>query len=98
MVYLVNYLVKRALSNEQIKADILNRLVNSEAFGRYHIPFDQMKNWVQNRIMRNGKKVSKCIEDLVRAGLVIRSARDTIYADQHRLDEIFAYIDTNLKL
>lgn len=90
-------MVKRPLTNDQIKADILNRLVNSEAFGKYHIPFDQMKSWIQNRITRNGKKVTKCIEDLVRIGLIIRSARDTIYADHQRLDEIFEYIDANLK-
>ena len=90
-------MVRRDLSDEQIKADILNRLVNARAFGSYHVPIDQVRNWIQNKIKRNGKTVTKCIEDLARSGLLVKTARNTIYADHQRLDEIFEYIDKHLR-
>jgi hypothetical protein len=90
-------LVRRDLTDEQIKADILNRLVNAGAFGSYHIPVDQMRHWIQNKIKKDGKTVTKCIDDLARKGLLIKTARNTIYADHRRLDEIFDYIDRHLK-
>jgi hypothetical protein len=90
-------LVRRDLTDEQIKADILNRLVNAGAFGSYHIPIDQMRSWIQNKIKKDGKTVTKCIDDLTRLGLLIKTARNTIYADRQRLDEIFDYIDRHLK-
>jgi hypothetical protein len=87
--------VGRDLTDEQIKADILNRLVNAAAFGKYHIPIDQMRSWIQNK--KDGKTVTKCIDDLARMGLLIRTARNTIYVDRQRLDEIFDYINRHLK-
>jgi len=90
-------LVRRDLTDEQIKADILNRLVNAGAFGSYHLPVDQMRSWIQNKIKKNGKTVTKCIDDLARTGLLIKTARNTIYADRQRLDETFDYIDKHLK-
>ncbi|MCW4011537.1 MAG: hypothetical protein NWF07_00955 [Candidatus Bathyarchaeota archaeon] len=89
-------MVKKAFSDNQIKADVLNRLVNSNAFGAYHIPIDQMRSFIQNKIKRNGKKVTNCINELAKQGLIVKTSRYTIYADPTRLDEIFAYIDKNL--
>jgi hypothetical protein len=71
--------------------------VNAGAFGKYHIPVDQMRSWIQNKIKKDGKTVTKCIDDLARTGLLIKTARNTIYADRQRLDEIFDYIDRHLK-
>ena len=88
---------RRDLSDEQIKADILNRLINSGAFGRHHIPVDQMRSWIQNKIKRNGKTVSRCIDELNRSRLIYKTSRDTIYADHSKLNEIFDYIDKHLK-
>jgi len=90
-------MVRRDLTDEQIKADVLNRLVNAGAFGSYHIPVDRIRGWIQNMIKKNGKKVTKCIEDLARTGLLVKTARNTIYADHQRLDEIFDYIDRHIK-
>lgn len=90
-------MVRRDLTDEQIKADILNRLVNAGAFGSYHIPMDRMRSWIQNKIKKDGKTVTKCIEDLARTGLLIKTSRNTIYADHQRLDEIFGYIDKHIK-
>jgi len=71
--------------------------VNAGAFGKYHIPIDQIRSWIQNKIKKDGKTVTKCIDDLARMGLLIKTARNTIYADHQRLDEIFDYIDRHLK-
>ncbi len=90
-------MVRRDLTDEQIKADILNRLVNAGAFGSPHIPVDRMRGWIQNKIKKDGKKVTKCIEDLARTGLLSITARNTIYANHRRLDEIFDYIDRHIK-
>jgi len=71
--------------------------VNAGAFGSYPIPIDQMRSWIQNKIKKNGKTVTKCIDDLARTGLLIKTARNTLYTDHQRLDEIFDYIDKHLK-
>ncbi len=71
--------------------------MNAGAFGKYHIPIDQIRSWIQNKIKKDGKTVTKCINDLARMGLLIKTARNTIYADHQRLDEIFDYIDRHLK-
>jgi hypothetical protein len=89
-------MVRRDLTDEQIKADILNRLVNANAFGSYHIPIDQMRKWIQNKIKKNGKKIQKSINELIKTGLIVKTARNTIYANHQKLDEIFNYIDQNL--
>jgi len=92
----VNLLTRRDLSDEQIKADILNRLLNAGAFGAYHIPIDQMRSWIQNKIKRDGRTVTRCIEELGRAGLIARTSRNTIYAVHSRLDEIIEYTEKYL--
>jgi len=84
------------LSDDQIKADILNRLVNAGAFGRYHIPVDQMKSWIENKLKRNGKTVTRCIDELSREGFLQKTSRNTIYATHNRLEEIYEYIDKKL--
>ncbi len=89
-------MVRRDLNDQQIKADVLNRLINANAFGPYHIPIDQMRSFIQNKIKKNGKTVTKCINELARQGLIVKTARNTIYADHARLDEIYDYIDNNL--
>ncbi len=90
-------MTKRDLRDGQIKADVLNRLVHAGAFGTYHIPIDQMRGWIQNKLKRNGKTVTRCIEDLSRVGLIQKTSRNTIYATHGRLDEIYEYIDQHLK-
>jgi len=89
-------LTRRDLSDEQIKADILNRLVNAGAFGAYHIPVGQMRSWIQKKIKRDGRTVTRCIEELGQSGLIGRTSRSTIYAVHSRLDEIIEYIEKNL--
>jgi hypothetical protein len=56
-----------------------------------------MRGWIQNKIKKDGKTVTKCIKDLARTGLLIKTARNTIYADHRRFDEIIDYIDRHLK-
>ena len=87
---------KRSLTDKQLEALILEELTVIEAYGRYHVPVDQMRKWLQSKIKRNGKKVSHCIDELVKLGLVVKTNRDTIYAVHSRLDEIYGFIDKNL--
>ena len=84
---------KRDMTGEQIKALILNELVLVGAYGKHHVPVDQIKSWIQNKIKKNGKTVTRCIDDLAKTGLIVKTARNTIHADHQRLDEIFDYID-----
>ena len=89
-------MVKRDLTKEQLKADILNKLINVGAFGRYHIPIDQLKSWFQGKIRKNGKQVTKTINELVRRGFVIKSDRHTIYANPLQLNDINDFIEQYL--
>ena len=71
--------------------------LNVGAFGAHHVPVDQMRSWIQNKIRRDDKIVTRCIEELGRSGLIQRSSGNTIYAVHGKLDEIIGYIDTHLR-
>jgi len=49
-------MVKRDMTDEQIMADILNRLVDAGMWGKGHQDVDQLKNWLSGKLKKKWKK------------------------------------------
>ncbi len=91
-------MVKLDLSEEEIMADILNRLVNSGMWGRGHQDVDQLVAWIIGHRKRNGKSVRKAINRLNRERLIGKKNNGrSIYANPGRRYGIGTFIDKHLK-
>jgi len=64
-------MVKREMSNTEIKADIMNRLLRKSYWGAKYLPFSSVVNWLSKQVKNNGKRVRACIEELAREGYVL---------------------------
>ena len=84
---------KRELSEEEIKADIMYRLIRKHRWGANYFPADTLINWLSKQIKRNGKRVRKCIEDLVKNGYILLHKKGkTISLNPARRKEILEYV------
>ncbi len=91
-------MVKLDLSEEEIMADILNRLINSGMWGRGHKDVDPLVAWIIDHLKRNGKSVRKAINRLNRERLIGKKNNGrSIYANPGRRHEVGAFIDDHLK-
>ncbi|MEM2092154.1 MAG: hypothetical protein QXR59_02575 [Candidatus Bathyarchaeia archaeon] len=62
---------RHKLTDAEIKADIMNRLLRRNCWGAKYFPIDTLVNWLAKKIKRNGRRVKDYIEDLVREGYVL---------------------------
>jgi hypothetical protein len=85
------------LSEEQIMADILNRLVNSGYWGKGHQNIEQLTSWVKNHVKEDGVKVRKCIRRLSQERFIgINKGGKSIYANPRYRKEIAEFIEKYL--
>ena len=92
----------KSLTSNEIKAAILHRVarrgVRPRAGGKY-IQTQKVINQLGKRIMRNGKKVTKAIDGLIKSGLLWAHKNGaTISANPHRMNEILGFIERHYKL
>ena len=57
-------MTKRDMSEEQIMADILDKLVTARMWGAGHQDIDKLKGWLISQLKKNGKRVEKAINRL----------------------------------
>jgi hypothetical protein len=82
------------MSEEQIMADILNRLINAGAWGTGHENIDRIRNWVSNQLKKNGKRVTKAINRLNSERFVgTKNNGQSIYANPRKRHEISDFIE-----
>jgi DNA-binding transcriptional regulator YhcF (GntR family) len=94
---MISELMRDELSDEQIKADIMNRLLRKDCWGAKYLPVDTLVNWMGKQVKRNGRRVEKMIKELVREGyLFIHKKGGTISLNSSRSREIAEYIQNNL--
>jgi hypothetical protein len=85
------------LSDDQIRADILNRLMRRKCWGGRYLPAQTLIGWIGRKIVRNGHKVRMAIRDLINAGLLIsHKGGSTISLNPSRRVDIHAFIDAHL--
>ena len=85
--------MRKELSDQQIKADIMNKLFRRHCWGAKYFPFTTLINWMSKQIKKNGKRVQRLIEQLVKDDYVITHKRGrTISLNPTRNREILEYI------
>lgn len=63
------------LTEEQVKASILEFLIKKRRWGSYYFPTDTLMNFLSRKIKRNGKRVRKAIEQLVSKDYILLHKR-----------------------
>ncbi|MFQ6052414.1 MAG: hypothetical protein ACE5K4_12090 [Candidatus Hydrothermarchaeota archaeon] len=83
------------LTDRQIKASILEFLIKKGRWGNYYFPLETLVNWLSKKIRRDGKRVRKCLRDLVNEGYILIHKRgETISLNPSRSMEIKEFIDS----
>ncbi len=91
-------MVKRNLTDKEIAATILHKLRRRGCWGGKYKPIDSVGRWIEGKIKRNGKRVDKIIESLIKEGLLISHKNgETISLNSKRKGDIINTIEKVLK-
>jgi len=63
------------LSDEQVRAAILEFLIKKGRWGAHYFPIDTLVNWMGRKVERNGKRVKTCLKELARQGYILMHKR-----------------------
>jgi len=81
-------------TEEEIKADIMNKLLRKNCWGAKYLPLNTLVNWLAKRVKRNGKRVRRLIKTLVNDGyLLLHKAGKTVSLNPIVSREIIEYIE-----
>lgn len=81
------------ITEEQVKASILEFLIKKRKWGSYYFPTDTLVNFLSRKIKRNGKRIRRCIEQLVSQGYVLLHKKGkTLSLNPTRGREIIEYV------
>lgn len=64
-------MTKEEITNSEIKADIMNRLLRKHCWGAKYLPVDTIVNWLSKQVRKDGERVRNCIEELVMEGYIV---------------------------
>ena len=85
-------------SDEEIKADMMNRLMRKGCWGARYLPVDILVHWLSKKVNRNGKRISRLIKDLVKEGyLLVHKGGRTISLNPALSRQIIEYIERMMK-
>lgn len=94
----MNFMHERELSDAEIRADIMNRLLRKHCWGAKYLPIDTIVNWLSKQIRRNGRRVRRCVEELTKEGYILLHKRgEAISLNPTRSREIVEYTKSFLK-
>lgn len=86
-------------ADEEIKADLMYRLLRKHCWGAKYLPLDTLINWISKQVKKNGKRVKKCVEDLARDGyLLLHKKGNTVSLNPARSKEIVEFVKKVLKI
>jgi len=81
------------ITDEQIKASILEFLLKKGRWGAHYYPVDTMIRWLGKKVPRNGKRVKACMRDLVNEGYVLIHKRgETVSLNPAKSKETMEFI------
>ena len=81
------------ISDEQVKASILEFLLNKGRWGAHYYPLDTMIRWLGKKVVRNGKRVKACLRDLVNEGYVLIHKRgETVSLNPTMSKEVMEFV------
>jgi len=91
-------LMSIATSDEEIKADIMNRLLRRNCWSAKYLPIDTLVNWMARKVKPDGERVRKLIKQLVNDGFLIPHKKgETVSLNSAKSEEIIEYIKRSLK-
>lgn len=86
------------LSDEEVKADIMNRLLRRNCWGSKYLPVDRLVNWMAGKVKPDGKRVRKLIRQLLNESfLILHKKGETVSLNSARSGEIIEFIKQTLK-
>ena len=65
----------RELSEQEIKADLMHRLLRKHCWGAKYLPLDTIIRWMSGKIKRNGRRIQRAVRQLVNDGYLILHKR-----------------------
>jgi hypothetical protein len=90
---------RREVSDEQIKADLMNRLLRKHCWGAKYFPLITLVNWMSKQIKNNGKRIQRLVRQLVNEGyLLLHKKGATVSLNPTRSKEIIEYIKKILEI
>jgi hypothetical protein len=85
---------RRELTDAEIKADVMNKLLRKNCWGAKYLPLDSLVNWLAKRVKRDGKRVRRIIRSLVNNGyLLLHKRGKTVSLNPMMSKEIVEYIE-----
>jgi len=84
---------KRELSEQEIKADLMHRLLRKHCWGAKYLPLDTIVRWMSGKIKRNGRRIQKAVRQLVNEGyLILHKRGKTVSLNPTKSREIVEFI------
>ena len=58
-------------SDEEIKADIMHKLMRKGCWGAKYLPLESLVRWLSKKIGKDGRRVRRLIKELVKEGYLL---------------------------
>lgn len=85
---------RRVMTDEKIKADVMNRLFRRNCWGARYLPVDTLVNWLAKRVRKNGKRIRRIIRMLINDGyLLLHKRGKTVSLNPTKSKEVLDYIE-----
>jgi hypothetical protein len=82
------------VTDEEIKVDIMNKLLRKGCWGAKYLPVDTLINWFAKKVKKDGKMVRKIVKELVDEGyLLLHKNGQTVSLNPTKSREITDYIE-----
>ena len=84
---------KRELSEQEIKADLMHRLLRRHCWGAKYFPLDTIIRWMSGKIKRDGRRIRRAVRQLVNEGyLMLHKRGKTVSLNPTKSREIVEFI------
>ena len=84
---------KRELSEQEIKADLMYRLLRKHCWGAKYLPIDTIIRWMSGKIKRNGRRIQRAVRQLVNDRyLILHKRGKTVSLNPTKSREIVEFI------
>jgi len=89
----VNVMSERELSEQEIKADLMHRLLRKHCWSAKYLPLDTIIRWMSGKIKRNGRRIQRAVRQLVNDGyLILHKGRKTASLNPAKSREIVEFV------
>lgn len=93
----MNFVSDAKISDSEIKVEIMYRLDRKGCWGARYLPSEALVSWLGKKVKRNGKRVRKLIDDLVKGGYLLQHKKGrTVSLNPRRSREIAEHIAGNV--